>query len=182
MQFTEMGNISGKTLMMLPGTCCDWQTNFGTVIPALSEKYHLICVNYDGFDGNDTIFTDMLTVTRKIEEYVIDHHNGRVDGALGSSLGSSFVGQLVMRKNIHIDHAILGSPDLDQCGIVQAKLQTMLFVPFLTGAAKKKYRRKLLKKTLMRFSKWMKKTPRSSWSVFLNSDLNPLETSITQIC
>ncbi|MCR5007333.1 MAG: hypothetical protein K6A76_02005 [Oribacterium sp.] len=72
----------------------------------------------------------------------MDHHNGRVYGALGSSLGSSFVGQLMMRKNIHIDHAIFGSPDLDQCGIVQAKLQTMLFVPILTGTAKKKYRRK----------------------------------------
>lgn len=49
MQYEEMGNMSGKTLMLLPGTCCDWQTNFGTVIPDLSEKYHLICVNYDGF-------------------------------------------------------------------------------------------------------------------------------------
>ena len=25
MQFEEMGNMSGKTLMLLPGTCCDWQ-------------------------------------------------------------------------------------------------------------------------------------------------------------
>jgi len=151
MQFTEIGNMSGKTLMLLPGTCCDWQTNFETVIPALSEKYHLICVNYDGFDGNDTVFSDMLSVTGKIEEYILNHHNGRVDGALGSSLGSSFVGQIMMRKNIHIDNAIFGSPDLDQCGIVQAKLQTLLFVSFLTGAAKGKIRRKLIKKMLIRF-------------------------------
>lgn len=25
MQFEEMGNMSGKTLMLLPGTCCDGQ-------------------------------------------------------------------------------------------------------------------------------------------------------------
>ena len=25
MQFEEMGNMSGKILMLLPGTCCDWQ-------------------------------------------------------------------------------------------------------------------------------------------------------------
>ncbi len=79
MQFTEIGKMSGKTLMLLPGTCCDWQTNFETVIPTLSEKYYLICVNYDGFDGKDTIFSDMLTVTKKIEKYILDHHNGRVD-------------------------------------------------------------------------------------------------------
>ncbi len=26
MQFEEMRNMDGKTLMLLPGTCCDWQT------------------------------------------------------------------------------------------------------------------------------------------------------------
>ena len=25
MQFDEMGNLSGKTLMLLPGTACDYQ-------------------------------------------------------------------------------------------------------------------------------------------------------------
>ena len=121
MQFEEIGNMSGKTLMLLPGTCCDWQTNFGTVIDRLSEKYHLICVNYDGFDGSDGIFPDMITVTEKIEKYICEKHNGRLDGAIGSSLGSSFVGQLVMRKNVHIDHAIFGSPDLDQSGPVETE-------------------------------------------------------------
>ena len=28
MKFEEMGNMSGKTMMLLPGTCCDWQINF----------------------------------------------------------------------------------------------------------------------------------------------------------
>ena len=45
MQFDEMGNMSGKTLMLLPGTCCDYQTNFGSVLDKLGAKYRLICVN-----------------------------------------------------------------------------------------------------------------------------------------
>ena len=141
MQYEEMGYMTGKTLMLLPGTCCDWQTNFGKVIPRLSEKYHLICVNYDGFDGSDVIFPDMLTVTGKIERYITEHHGGRLDGAIGSSLGSSFVGQLVQRKNVHIDHAIFGSPDLDQSGTISARLQSKLVVPLLTsftGSQKKR--------------------------------------------
>lgn len=68
MQFDEMGNRSGKTLMLLPGTACDYQTNFATVLDRLGEKYRLICVNYDGFDGSGTIFPDMITVTEKIEK------------------------------------------------------------------------------------------------------------------
>ena len=145
MKFEEIGNMEGKTLMLLPGTCCDWQTNFGTVLDKLAEKYHLICVNYDGFDGNDEIFPDMITVTEKIERYIIENHNGRIDGALGSSLGSSFVGQLIQRKIIHMDHGIFGSPDLDQSGKVIAWLQSKLVVPLLTsftGSPKRQMRTK----------------------------------------
>ncbi|MBP5793963.1 MAG: hypothetical protein J6W46_10035, partial [Spirochaetaceae bacterium] len=106
MTFEELGTENKKTLMLLPGTACDWQTNFGTVIQTLAEKYHLICVNYDGFDGSGLIFPDIITVTEKIEKYIIDRHDGKLDGALGSSLGSTFVGQLIQRKNVHIDHGI----------------------------------------------------------------------------
>ena len=151
MQFEEMGNMLGKTLMLLPGTCCDWQTNFGSVIDSLSEKYHLICVNYDGFDGSDMIFPDMITVTEKIENYIKEYHAGALDGAIGSSLGSSFVGQLVMRKNVHINHAIFGSPDFDQSGKVSAKLQSMLVVPLLTSFTKGEKKRNKTKEKLKNF-------------------------------
>lgn len=149
MQFDELGLESGKTLMLLPGTCCDYQTNFANVLPQLAEKYHLICVNYDGFDGSDTVFPDMISVTKKIEKYIKENHAGKVDGAIGSSLGSSFVGQLVQRRNIHIDHAIFGSPDLDQSGVLAAKLQAMLVVPLLTSFTKSERKRAKTKKLLM---------------------------------
>ncbi len=89
------------------------------------------------------IFPDMNTVCEKIEKYIREKHDGRPDAALGSSLGSTFVGQLIMRQNVHIDHGIFGSPDLDQSGKISAKLQSMLVVPLLTGFTKgeKKSRR-----------------------------------------
>lgn len=153
MTFEEFGAENGKTMMLLPGTCCDWQTNFGSVLSNLSEKYHLICVNYDGFDGSDAIFPDMITVTEKIEKYILEEHDGHLDAALGSSLGSSFVGQLIQRRKVHIDHGIFGSPDLDQSGRILAKLQSMLVVPLLTGFTKGEKKRQktkeLLKKTFM---------------------------------
>ncbi|WP_035798496.1 hypothetical protein [Butyrivibrio sp. NC3005] len=171
MQFDEIGNMSGKTLMLLPGTCCDYQTNFGTVIDDLSEKYHLICVNYDGFDGSDVIFPDMITVTKKIEKYIIEKHDGRLHGAIGSSLGSSFVGQLVMRKKVHLDHAIFGSPDLDQSGIVAAKLQSMLVVPLLTSFTKSDKKRNKTKNKLKNFLKMSEETAEKFMNCF--SKFNP---------
>jgi len=110
MQFDEKGNLSGKTLMLLPGTACDYQTNFAAVLDRLGEKYHLICVNYDGFDGSDAVFPDMITVTEKIEGYIQGYYSGKLDGALGSSLGSTFVGQLIMHQRVHIDHGIFWQP------------------------------------------------------------------------
>lgn len=136
MQFDEMGSANGKTLMLLPGTACDYQTNFSSVLDRLGEKYHLICVNYDGFDGSGSVFPDVITVTEKIERYIAENYDGRIDGAIGSSLGSSFVGQLIQRENVHLDHGIFGSPDLDQCGRFSACLLSKLVVPLLTGFAK----------------------------------------------
>jgi len=51
-----MGLKTGKTLFLLPGTACDYQTNFSAVLDRLGKKYHLVCVNYDGFDGSGLIF------------------------------------------------------------------------------------------------------------------------------
>lgn len=133
MTFTELGAGNAATLLLLPGTCCDWETNFGSVIERLSAKYHLICVNYDGFDGSAAEFSSVIDQTEKIEAYIQKNYGGRLDGALGSSLGSTFVGQLIQRKNVHIDHGIFGSPDLDQSCPLLAKLQSMLVVPLLTG-------------------------------------------------
>lgn len=151
MQFIEMGNPSGKTLMLLPGTGCDYQTNFGTVLVRLGEKYHLVCVNYDGFDGRGAIFPDMITVTEKIEKYIKEKHGGRLDGAIGSSLGSSFVGQLIQRENIHLGHGIFGSTDLDQSGKVSAWLQSKLVVPLLTGFTKNEKKMAKTREKLKRF-------------------------------
>ena len=151
MEFAEMGLQDGKTLMLLPGTACDYQTNFGTVLDRLGAKYHLICVNYDGFDGKDTIFSDMITVTEKIEKYIKEKHGGRLDGAIGSSLGSSFAGQLIQRENIHIDHGIFGSPDLDQSGKFSAWMQSKLVVPLLTSFTKNEKKKAKTREKLKSF-------------------------------
>ena len=151
MQFDEMGLKDGKTLMLLPGTACDYQTNFGTVLDRLAAKYRLICVNYDGFDGSDAIFPDILTVVEKIEQHVIKNHGGRLDGAIGSSLGSTFVGQLIQRQNIHLDHGIFGSPDLDQSGKCSAWLQSKLVVPLLTSFTASEKKREKTRQKLVKY-------------------------------
>ena len=151
MDFREFGNQSGRTLLLLPGTACTWQLNFKNVVDDLAEKYRIIAVNYDGFEGDPGIvFTDMLTVTEKIEDYILQNHGGRVDGAYGSSLGGSFVGLLIQRKRVHVDHGFIGSSDLDQGSPAVARLLTMLVGPMLSGACKSESRREKLKAKLQK--------------------------------
>ena len=131
MIFYEFGDKNAPVILLLPGTCCHWKRNFGEVIP-LAPDFHVVCVSYDGFDdAEDTVFSDMLTETEKIEEYIRSHFGGHIRGAYGCSLGGSFVGLLVQRKNIRLDCAILGSSDLDQDTVWKAKLKCAVAIPLL---------------------------------------------------
>ena len=138
-------------MLLLPGTACTWQLNFKNVVDELAKRYHVIAVNYDGFEGDpNVIFPDMLTVTEKIEDYILEKHGGHVDGAYGSSLGGSFVGLLIQRKRVHIEHGFLGSSDLDQGGKLTARLLTMLVGPMLYGACTSEKKRAKLKTKLQK--------------------------------
>lgn len=132
MKFYTFGDTINPTILLLPGTCCHWKPNFQEVIPLLEETFYVICVSYDGFDETeDTVFPDMLCETEKIERYILDNFGGSIHAAYGCSLGGSFVGLLVQRGNIQIDHAILGSSDLDQESSWKAKLKCAAAIPLL---------------------------------------------------
>lgn len=134
MKFYKFGKKENPVIFLFPGTCCHWKANFGRVIPLLESSFYVICVSYDGFDETeDTVFPDMLTETKKIEKYIQNRFNGRICAAYGCSLGGSFVGLLVQRKNIHIDHGILGSSDLDRNGVLGAGVQAAVITPVLAG-------------------------------------------------
>ena len=184
MTFNEFGIQNEKILMLLPGTACTWQINFCRVKEELEKHYHLICVNYDGFDGDSSVpFPDMITVTEKIEKYIMENHNGRVDGAYGSSLGGSFVGLLIQRKNIHIDHGFIGSSDLDQGNPIVAKIATKIIGGAISGAAespKKKDYREHIEET-MDVLDFTKKTDAVYFSKRVNRFNNPGSTIINDV-
>lgn len=138
MKFYHFGEKNNSVILLLPGTCCHWEANFGAVIPLLEPNFHVVCVSYDGFDETEnTVFMDMLTETQKIENYILEKFNGRIHAAYGCSLGGSFVGLLIQRKRIFINHGILGSSDLDQCGVLVARIKSMIVAPMIAAMLKK---------------------------------------------
>lgn len=136
MKITELGKEHEKTFMLLPGTSCTWEINFNLLAEPLSQEYHVLCVNYTGFDGSDTVFDSQEAETERIEDHVIRYFGGRLDAVYGSSMGGSFASLLVQRKRIHIDHVFIGSSDLDQASPFVAKLETAFMGTLMKWMAK----------------------------------------------
>ena len=49
MKIYTFGAEDAPVLLLLPGTCCHWKSNFGAVIPLLADSFRVLCVGYDGF-------------------------------------------------------------------------------------------------------------------------------------
>lgn len=138
MKFYEFGEKGKPVIFLFPGTCCHWRANFGEVIPLLEGSFYVVCVSYDGFDETeDTVFPDMITETKKIEKYIQEKFGGHIRAAYGCSLGGSFAGLLVQRRKIYMDHGILGSSDLDQSGVLAAKIKSLIVTPIIAGILRK---------------------------------------------
>ena len=137
--------------MLFPGTCCYWKNNFGHVLDLLQQHFYTLVVSYSGFDETEnTTFVSELDETEKIEAFIKERFDGKIFAAYGCSLGGSVVSLLVSRQNVHIDHAMIGSSDMDQAPKWLAKLETALmipvFYPLITGNGSSGLKKKLEKK------------------------------------
>ncbi len=138
MKFYAYGKKENPVILLLPGTCCHWKLSFGNVIPLLEDKFYVVCASYNGFDETEeTIFSDMISETELIEEYIKETFEGKICAAYGCSMGGSFVGLLVQRGKIHIEHAILGSSDLDQESGLSAKIKALIVSKMIYGIFQK---------------------------------------------
>ena len=152
MKFYEFGQKENPAIMLLPGTCCHWKNNFSQVINLLDQDFYVVGASYDGFDETEkTEFRDMQKETEKIEAYIMEQFQGDIHAIYGCSLGGSLVGLLMQRGNIHMNHGIIGSSDLDEASIGKAKIQTALIMPIFykmvhTGKVPKFIKKSLVKR------------------------------------
>ena len=99
MKVYTFGDAEKPAVLLLPGTCCHWESNFGQIIPLLASDFRVLCVSYDGFDETErTEFPTMLEETAKIEDWIRANCGGHIRAAYGCSLGGSFVGLLLRAR------------------------------------------------------------------------------------
>ena len=125
MKVYTFGDAEKPAVLLLPGTCCHWESNFGQIIPLLASDFRVLCVSYDGFDETErTEFPTMLEETAKIEDWIRANCGGLLAGRI--------VRRTAGRAREH-PHGFRYSRRLrPQSGIpLAAKLQTKLLLPLI---------------------------------------------------
>lgn len=64
MKVYSFGDEKAPAVMLLPGTCCHWKSNFGHVIPPLAVDYRVLCVSYDDVPSDDDFVAALETRER----------------------------------------------------------------------------------------------------------------------
>ena len=98
MKIHEFGDKKNPVILLLSGTMCYWEGNFGGVIDNLAKNFLVAAVAYTGFDKTDNeCYVSVIDETEKIEKYIFEHYNGAILAAYGCSLGGTFVAHLAAR-------------------------------------------------------------------------------------
>ena len=76
MQFVEMGDPAGKTLMLLPGTACDYQTNYAAVLDRLGRSR--LCLFHENKPGMLNAFLEIIAQNGVNVEHMLNKARGNV--------------------------------------------------------------------------------------------------------
>lgn len=106
MLFDEYGEKGKPTLLALHGMLMTGSTLFEMLKP-LEKDCRLIIPTMDGMYEGSPTFTSFAEQCRKIEEYIKENHDGKIDGIYGISQGATVLSQLLARNNLDIKTAVL---------------------------------------------------------------------------
>ena len=71
MKVYEFGDKNKPGIMLFPGTCCYWKSNFGHVLENLQKLFYTMVVSYSGFDETEnTTFISELDEVKKVENKI----------------------------------------------------------------------------------------------------------------
>lgn len=116
MKVDVLGNPTGKKILLLPGKGYTWQVYFQRLIPCLERDYKIICINYTGFGDFNYPFDSVTNEMERIEDAIKEKCGGHVNLAYGAGIGSKFLGMIVNRNFVKIDHLVIGSYAFPQMG------------------------------------------------------------------
>lgn len=126
MEVQEFGKENSRKIVLIPGNMMCWR-QFENVIPLLSKEYHVIAVSTDGYDGTgESTFTTAEASAEKLENYIREHLNGRVDLVFGESFGCATAGMLFHRQRVKVGAMILSGPQYMKLGALTGVMKAII--------------------------------------------------------
>lgn len=122
----EFGIGNRRKIVLIPGNMMCWR-QFENVIPLLAQDYHVTAISTDGYDGGGkTTFTTAEDSARKLEGYIRQHLNGRIDLVFGESFGCATAGMLFHRQEVRVGSMILSGPQYMRLGILTGLMKAII--------------------------------------------------------
>ena len=126
MEFHEYGKADALKILLIPGNMMCYR-QFEKLIPLLEEKYHVIAVSLDGYDGNGrTVFTTAEKAAIKLEDYIMRKLDGEISLVFGESFGSAAAVMLFHRKKVKVGAMILNGPQYLNLGPLSKILEMII--------------------------------------------------------
>ncbi len=117
MKFYEYGKENSRTIMLLHGNMVT-NRQFENIVPLLEDSYHVITVDFDGFDETgENVYTAAKEQAEKLAAYIKKNLGGRIDLVYAESLGSAPAVFLTTFKYISIGGVILSGAQYLDMGI-----------------------------------------------------------------
>ncbi|MFY3791965.1 alpha/beta fold hydrolase [Ureibacillus sp. MALMAid1270] len=118
MEFLEFGNIRNPKIMLIHGMATTWETCYKATINELKEDFFIIVPVLDGHNPNEqSEFCSIHEVVKKIEQYIVERHGGKLHAASGFSMGGTILIQILANQIVQINRVVLDAAYCAPLGI-----------------------------------------------------------------
>lgn len=126
MKFIETDLKEKPVIMLIHGMGCTGEHSFKVVKEKLENDYKVVIVCLDGYDDEKNTFTSITDQAKKIADYIIKNHNGKIHMILGMSMGGFITLEILTKYNVIANKVILDSGYLKPWAKYKAKIMSIL--------------------------------------------------------
>lgn len=101
----------------------------------LGERFRVVLVAYDGFNPTepDTEFKSVMDEAKRVGDYVVEHHRGKIDVLYGISFGCRVLMEVLKDERLTITATIADGMSLREYPDIRSKVGKDVYCFFFTG-------------------------------------------------
>ena len=134
MKYFEFGRENSELMVMLHGGGVSYRGILPTA-QEMAKVYRVVLVAYDGFnpDEPETEFKSPLDEARRLGDYIVEHHGGKIDILYAISYGCRVLMEVLADARLTITTAIADGMSLRDYPNIRSKWGKDVYCFFFTG-------------------------------------------------